>query len=430
MKCYNNFSVSQWVDYLENRYLQEIQLGLSRIKQVAEALDLTHPKAKIITVAGTNGKGSTVASLEAIYLTAGYQVGSYTSPHLLTFNERIGINQQKITDEQLCGALSVIEEGRKTIPLTYFEMATLAALWHFKQHALDLIILEVGLGGRLDATNIIDADLAIITTIDFDHQAFLGDTKEKIGYEKAGIIRAGKPLIFADKNPPESVVNRARALNSPLYFKGDVYDYTVSEKTLKFVFQKKVINLPYPKLHCNSVAAAIMASFIMETELPVNQVHVQKAFKNRTLPGRLQFIAEPVRTLLDVAHNPQAAKYLAEFINNFPDKTTIHVVFSALSDKDIPALIEPLQKEGAYWYLAGLTGKRAATKEQLMATFNSNDKVSYYQNPLLAYQTACSRAGERDLIVVYGSFITVATVLQYLSERGYVDKSPVCSLSC
>ena len=213
---FSNLSLSECLHHLENRHAEEVQLGLTRIKTVAKRLNLLNLDATIVTVAGTNGKGSTVAALEAVYKAAGYQVASYTSPHLIEFNERIRVNQQPIKDQELCAAFTVIEDARDTINLTYFEMTTLAALWHFKQLTLDVIILEVGVGGRLDATNIIDSDLAIITTVDLDHQDYLGDTKEAIGYEKAGILRPNTPFIYADTTaPPESITKQAQLLNAP-----------------------------------------------------------------------------------------------------------------------------------------------------------------------------------------------------------------------
>lgn len=414
MKPYNQFNVVEWLDYLENRHHQEIQLGLSRIKQVAEHLGLLSPNAKVITVTGTNGKGSTGAALEAIYLAAGYQVANYSSPHLFAFNERIKINQQAISDQQLCEAFCVIEQARNIIDihLTYFEVATLAALWHFKQHCLDLIILEVGLGGRLDATNIIDADLAIITTIDFDHQTFLGNTKEAIGYEKAGILRANKPVIFADNNPPASVLKQAYTLNSLLYLYGREYHCLFTAEGLQFVTSEQVIKIPRSCLHSHAIAAAIMASIHLQALLPVQQYQLVRGIENASLIGRLQLIKGKVTTLFDVAHNPQAVNYLAKFIKKLPPTRAVHAVFSALKDKDIVGLIAPLTDCVDHWYPAMLTGKRAASKEQLTNAFaNCGIIPSCYSDPLSAYQVACNQAGSDDLIVVYGSFITVGNVL-------------------
>lgn len=413
MKQFKQLTKNEWLEFLENRHQQEIQLGLSRISQVAKLMGLNQVDAKVITVAGTNGKGSTVASLEAIYLAAGYQVASYTSPHLLVFNERIRLNQKPITDEDLCEAFSLIEEARGEIALSYFEVTTLAAFWYFKQHALDLIILEVGLGGRLDATNIIDADLAIITTIDFDHQQFLGNTKEAIGYEKAGILRKNKPVIFADTNPPKSILIQAEELETPCFFLGKHYDYFLQEKDFKFVYENQLIQFVKPSLHPNAVAAALMASFCLQKELPINDAQRIKGLKTVFLAGRLQLFQGDLTTLFDVAHNPQSVSYLTEFIKNLPKKGKIHAVFSALKDKDLQGLVEPLKEQVDYWYLAMLSGKRAASTEQLMALFaNTPGLVPLcYSDPLAAYQAACNEATADDLIIVYGSFITVGKVL-------------------
>ncbi|KTD36373.1 bifunctional protein FolC [Legionella nautarum] len=418
MKPYKDFTLREWLDYLENRHQQEIQLGLSRIQQVAESLSLTNPHAKIITVAGTNGKGSTVAMLEAIYLAAGYQVASYTSPHLLVFNERIRINQQPISDEHLSLAFLAIELGREAIPLTYFEMATLAALWHFKQQQLDLIILEVGLGGRLDATNIIASDLAIITSIDFDHQEFLGETREEIGFEKAGILRENKPFIFADKNPPASIVNRGLALNASMYLVEREYKYRLINGMFELKFQGESFVFPQPKLHSNSAAAAMVASLLLKAELPVDYLHLKEAVEKVFLAGRLQLVQkEGVTTLFDVSHNPQAAEYLAEFIKNFHPKKSVHAVFSALKDKNIAGIVSPLNNVVHHWYPALLTGKRAASRQQLMEALNLDSEKVFicHDDPLTAYQAACRRAHEGDLIVVYGSFMTVGMVMQGVS---------------
>jgi dihydrofolate synthase / folylpolyglutamate synthase len=220
-KPLNNWSLNQWLGFLEkNNPEHKIQLGLERIKQVAQRLHVTAVPATVITVAGTNGKGSTVHALETIYHCAGYKVGSYTSPHLTHFNERIKINLLPIQDKELCELFSIIESAREEIALSYFEVATLAALIHFKKKQLDVIILEVGLGGRLDATNIIDADAAVITTIDYDHQEYLGTTLDEIGSEKAGILRPRQLFIYADSTPPDTILDKATALNTATY----IYD--------------------------------------------------------------------------------------------------------------------------------------------------------------------------------------------------------------
>lgn len=423
MKQYKEFTLKEWLDYLENSHQQEIQLGLERIKKVAESLDLLRPKAKVITVAGTNGKGSTVATLEAIYHEAGYQVASYTSPHLLAFNERIKINKELINDNALCEAFTAIEKERGAVFLTYFEMTTLAALWYFKQHKLDVIILEVGLGGRLDATNIIDPDLAVITTIDFDHQDYLGNTKEAIGFEKAGILRAGQLFVYADNNPPESILNCAKTLNTQAYFNTKDYAYQLMTTTIRLDFQGQQIELPKPKLHPNSVMAAVISSILLRDDLPVSPKHWEQALNTVFLAGRLQVVRKKAITLFDVAHNPQAAIHLAQYIRKFYPKKKVHAVFSGLKDKDIPGLIAPLITCVDFWYPALLSVKRAASEKQLLDAFNQYDtQIICYLNPLEAYHSASIQASEEDLIVVYGSFITVSEVMTAVYHSGSVDK--------
>ncbi|MFA5959157.1 MAG: bifunctional tetrahydrofolate synthase/dihydrofolate synthase [Tatlockia sp.] len=419
----NHWELKDWLFCLENRHQQEIQLGLARIREVAQNMALLQPDATVISVAGTNGKGSTVATLEAIYTTAGFQVGSYTSPHLLHFNERIRINHVSISDADLCQAFAAIEAGRGAIALTYFEMATLAALWHFKQFALDLIILEVGLGGRLDATNIVSADLAIITTIDFDHQDYLGNTLNAIGFEKAGILRSGKPCIYADHNPPASITSEAERIGAICSYLGKEYHYRIEDAQLSLFFEGRETLLPKPSLHPNSVTAAVVASLLLQKQLPVLPNHLIRAMQALYLPGRLEVIRGRVTTLFDVAHNPQAASYLAHFINNYPKTGRVHAVFSALKDKDIPGLIAPLRDCIDYWYPALLNTQRAASQAQLRGAFNLyNLDPICYTSPFSAYQSAEIKAKSGDLIVVYGSFVTVGEVLQQVT---LVDKLPV-----
>ncbi|KTD64126.1 bifunctional folylpolyglutamate synthase/dihydrofolate synthase [Legionella spiritensis] len=421
---YRNWPLEVWLHELEIRHKEEIQLGLSRITAVARRLSLLQPEARIITVAGTNGKGSTVAALQYMYLCAGYQVGTYTSPHLEIFNERITVNGVPVSDHALVEAFSVIEEARADVHLTYFEVATLAALYHFNHYPLDVIILEVGLGGRLDATNIIDNDLAIITTIDFDHQNYLGHTLDQIGHEKAGILRPGKPFIYADKNPPASVMEKARQLKCLTFINGEHYQYQDRSGQFELIFGQSITELDSPSLHGNAVGAAIMAAKILHHDLPVAPGQLREGLSMAKLPGRLQLIDNmPHSVLLDVAHNAQAAENLAKYIaKTFPGRT-IHAVFSALSDKNIPALIAPLKPLVNAWYAAQLQNQRASTVKQLELAFATNEiyNVFCHNTPLAAYQAACEQLNEGDLIVIYGSFFTVSSVLPAirvtLSER-------------
>lgn len=411
---YRSWSLAQWLAILETRHKNEIQLGLDRIRHVAGRFDLLKPQAKIITVAGTNGKGSTVAALEALYQAGGYSTGAYTSPHVLQFNERIRINGQPVADEALAQAFSVIEEGRGDTLLTYFEMATLAALYLFRQYPLDLIILEVGIGGRLDATNIIDTDLAIITTIDYDHQDYLGDTLEKIGAEKAGILREGKPFIYADTSPPSSILHAAQALSCPCSVNGQQYRYQLEQQQLVFTDSRGTLSCQQPYLHGNALAAAMMASRYLNDSLPVTPAGIAQGLSGLTLQGRQQAIETRDHTVLfDVSHNPQAAAYLADHLRQHYSGRRLHAVFSALGDKDLGGIIAPLKNVVDCWYPALLAGKRAATSEQLSQAFANNgiDGFLCHNSPLAAYEAACQTASAGDLILVYGSFFTVCAVL-------------------
>lgn len=425
-KPWNEWDLNQWLEVLENRTAHEIQLGLTRIMEVAKKNNLHKPDCKVITVAGTNGKGSTVTALETIYHAAGYKVGSYTSPHLLQFNERIRVNLIPISDNALCQSFSFIEELRAEVALTYFEMATLAALWYFKQLNLDIIILEVGLGGRLDATNIVDADISIITTIHFDHQEYLGNTLDAIGYEKAGILRKGKPFIYADNNPPTTIINVGKELSAPAYVYGN--DYTVNEYHDEWELCGLHLSnqrLPKPKIQLKSAAAAVVACSILNDYLPVSSEQFHSAMSTIFIAGRLQLQKGPVSVLYDVSHNSQSAKLLANYLHQWDKKGRIFAVFSALKDKDILGLIIPLKDCVDRWYPAQLENNRAASAEMLLTKLREAEIFVEicYTSPLSAFETALSQAKAGDLIVVYGSFFTVSHVLLGIGDNGCPDRT-------
>lgn len=413
-KSWQDWTLDQWLYHLEHRNTQEIQLGLSRIKKVAHQLQLVTPQCPVITVAGTNGKGSTVTALETIYNTAGYKTASYTSPHLLFFNERIKVNLHPVSNEDLCRIFGLIEQERGSIMLTYFEMATLAALWYFKEQKVDVILLEVGIGGRLDATNIIDADLSIITTIDYDHQDYLGTTLEAIGHEKAGILRPSKPFIYADKHPPSSIIKRARELSSPYYNYGIEYSFQEQEEFWDLTFLEQSINrLPKPKIQLKSASAALVACLLLQHQLSVTEQQFRESMERIFVPGRLQIISGSVDILYDVSHNAQSAGLLAKRLKELDVRNKIHIVFSALKDKDILSMISPMKDFDAQWYLAPLTGKRACEANDLLSAFKEAEIFvkTCYNSPLNAFQAAWDQAQAEDLIVVYGSFYTVSQVM-------------------
>ncbi|WP_298626074.1 bifunctional tetrahydrofolate synthase/dihydrofolate synthase [uncultured Legionella sp.] len=423
LKSLNEWDLHDWLVNLESRHTQEIQLGLERILEVAKKLNVLNPDCKIVTVAGTNGKGSTVTALEAIYHTAGYRTGSYTSPHLIHFNERIRVNLKSISDANLCHAFSIVESTRGETNLTYFEMATLAALVYFKHQNLDVLILEVGLGGRLDATNIIDADLSIITTIDYDHQDFLGTTLEAIGFEKAGILRQDKPFIYADENPPESILDVASNLSSAVYSYSNDFFFAAHHNSWDFIFQgESLCGLPIPRIQLKSAAAAILASRLLADDLPVPEKDYFKAMERIFIPGRLQLQKGNVNILYDVSHNPQSAKLLAAAIKQMNVTGRVHAVFSVLKDKDILGLIFPLKDCVERWYPAQLDNKRAASSELILTSFKDAELFVdvCYTSPLVAFEQARAVAVAGDLIIVYGSFFTVSHVMaaqQHIFEQ-------------
>ncbi|HVT62858.1 MAG TPA: folylpolyglutamate synthase/dihydrofolate synthase family protein [Legionellaceae bacterium] len=413
----------EWLDYLEHRHSPEVQLRLVNARAVADILGVLKWNIPVITVGGTNGKGSTVAALSAIYQAAGYQTGQFTSPHLLTFNERICLNQNPIADDQLCDLFFEIEQKRQNIPLTYFEMSFLAALLYFKKEALDLIILEVGVGGRLDATNIIDADLSIITTVDLDHQDYLGHDKEAIGFEKAGILRQGKPFIYADKNPPQSVLKQATVLNTNSYILGEHYHYRVADNQLYLSYDHLTLQLPLPRVHPNAAAAAVMASLCLQARLPVDEDDWKMAMQTMEILGRRQWIVGDVCWLYDVAHNPQAVSLLAQTCKEYPLKGKVHAIFSALKDKDICGLIRPLSSFVEHWYPTCLTGKRASNTIHLQEAFKKtlNRTPTIYEHPIHACQAALAAAQPGDLILVYGSFVLVGAVMDFMQHHQLGD---------
>lgn len=411
-KFWESYTVQEWLHFLETRNHQEVQLGLERIHPVANTLHLLKPKSTVITVAGTNGKGSSVAALEAIYMAAGFKTGAYTSPHLLQFNERIRVQGMPISDEALCRAFCVVENARGSTQLTYFEMATLAALWYFKESVLDVIILEVGLGGRLDATNIVDADVALITTIDFDHQEYLGTTLYAIAKEKAGILRNNKPAVFADENPPASIAEEASIKNSSMYYCGKDYIFTEKSDTFIFEYQGERLELPKPAIHLKAAAGALMVTRLLNYILPVTFVQLTSAMEKVRIAGRLELKSGPISVLYDVSHNPQSVRLLKNKLETEFAGKTVYAVFSALKDKPLNCLVSPLKGCVSRWFGAQLDNSRAASGEQMIQAFKDAgiDVACIYGNPLLAFQAACKQASPNDLILVYGSFFTVAAI--------------------
>jgi dihydrofolate synthase/folylpolyglutamate synthase len=419
-------TLPDWLAMLETRHSEtQINMGLDRVQAVKARLQLAF-SCPVIMVAGTNGKGSTCAMLESVLLRAGYKVGLYIKPHFLDFNERARVLGEMASDEQLVASFNAVEAVRANTPLTYFEFTTLAIL-HLLSHAqLDVAILEVGLGGRLDAVNVIDADVAIVTSVDIDHTDYLGDTREAIGFEKAGIFRAGKAAICSDPVPPQSLIDHAAAIGADLWLMGRDFNYSGDKQQWNYGGREQRRNsLAYPSLRgANQIlnATAVLAALeVLKLKLPVGAQEVRTGLVTVELPGRFQVLPGRPSVILDVAHNPHAASALNQNLGNMGFHPYTYAVFGSMHDKDIDGVLAAMSEHVDHWCLAGLPSPRAATASELAAKVqimledkpdSGDHTVSVFDDPAQAFANAMSRAGENDRIVVFGSFLTVAGVMK------------------
>lgn len=429
-------TLDAWLSHLERAHPVGIDMGLARIGQVKAALGLEFA-CPVITVGGTNGKGSTCAFLETILVRAGYKVGCHTSPHLLEFNERARVNGQTVADDELLPHFEAVEAARTSLPepvsLTYFEFTTLAILHLFASRGLDAVILEVGLGGRLDAVNIIDTDCAIVTSIDIDHTEYLGDTREKIAFEKAGIFRPGKPAICGDPAAPQTLVDHAEAIGADLWLVGRDFRYEAQPGAERQQWSylgrdKRYPALAYPALRganqLINASAALAALESLRAVLPVSAQDIRLGLANVELPGRFQVLPGKPAIVLDVAHNPHAAAVLAQNLGNMGFFPYTYAVFGAMHDKDIDGVLHHLKGEIDHWCVTDLPLPRAASAEQLEAALRhagvedgADSSVTRYTSPADAFRDALKRASENDRIVVFGSFHTVAGVMAYRKSQ-------------
>jgi dihydrofolate synthase/folylpolyglutamate synthase len=414
-------TLSEWLAHCEQLHPQAIDMGLDRVRQVAQrmSLRLTMP---VITVAGTNGKGSTCALLEAIYLQAGYKTGVYTSPHLVHFEERCRLVGESPHADVFAAAFAVVEAARLDTSLTYFEFSTLAILKMLSDAGLDVVILEVGLGGRLDAVNIIDPDCAIITSIDLDHTALLGTDRDSIGLEKAGIMRAGHAVVISDPVPPESVVKQAQALGADAWLLGKDFNFSGDQLQWSWAGRgRRYSGLAYPALRgANQLlnASGVLAAVeVMRPQLPVTAQAIRNGLAMVELTGRFQIVpGEPV-LVLDVAHNPHSVAALAANLDAMGFYPTTHAVFGAMADKDLDSMLKKLLPLVDVWYFTDLPLPRASTAQQLAADWaalntRKDVRASVHETPQKALDAAILAAGPTDRILVFGSFYTVGGVLQ------------------
>lgn len=412
-----------WLDHIGRQHSAEIVMGLERVREVWQRLG--SPRAPInVVVGGTNGKGSTCAMLEAMLRAAGYRTGFYSSPHISRYNERVCITGREATDQELCASFAAVEAARTAsqppVPLTYFEFATLSALWIFATQGVDVAILEVGLGGRLDAVNIIDADVSVVVSVDLDHQSYLGDTREQIAFEKAHIYRPGRPAIFADADAPQALVDYAARIGADLQLLNRDFRYERQETQWRFVGRASArSSLPYPALRggyqLKNASAALAVLDALRARLPVSQGHVKRGLLEVEWPGRMQVLPGRPTVVLDVAHNPHAARALDDALGGMGYHPNTYAVFGMLRDKDIDSVIEILKGRFDHWFIAGLdaVSERGATLDTLaqkMAAHGLGERFSRHVSIAQAYAAARERAGQDDRIVAFGSFYTVAEI--------------------
>ena len=419
--------LAQWLTWLEQLHPQAIDLKLQRIKHVYQALGLVKPARLVITVAGTNGKGSVTATLAAIYQAAGYRVGLYSSPHLLRFNERIRIEGADVSDQQLCASFARIDQARGTTTLTYFEFATLAAFDLFEREQLDIAILEVGLGGRLDATNIIDCDMPIITRIGIDHTEFLGDTREAIATEKAGIYRPQRPIICADRAPPLTLISAAQAQLAPFYAQDTAYSWQFAPHTDSWLWCTQHPDLPAltqalplpvlkGKHQLDNAACVIAAIQLLQSQFAVSHTAIIQGLTQVRLRGRFDCVAQEPRWIADVTHNPQGAQVLCDLLTPTTTQSgKTYAIIGMLADKDAQGVAQALSPQIDFWLCASLSGARGQSGSDLMAILNQQGITNTHAFSSVAEACHAVRqcAEASDTILVFGSFHTVAEFFEF-----------------
>lgn len=420
-------SLADWLSHLEQLHPVSIDMGLERARQVLQRLNLGRLAPRVITVTGTNGKGSTCAFLASLLRSAGLRVGVYSSPHMLRYNERVLLADGEASDEQLCEAFAAVEAARGDISLTYFEMGTLAAFWLFERAALDAVVLEVGLGGRLDAVNLVDADLAVVTSIGIDHVEWLGDSRDSVAVEKAGIFRAGRPALCGDPQPPASLLARAAQIGCTLYLRGT--DFDLDEQAQAWSWRGRdadgrplaLHDLALLDLPQDNAALALQAYALLG--LPWRAAALAQALQDTRIAGRLErrsidWQGRRLSLLLDVGHNPHAAVYLAGRLARRAPRGRRLAVFGLLADKDLHGVLAPLHGLIADWAVAPLPTPRSRTADELQTALAAlGARVTAWSSLAQALETQCAQAGEDDEILVFGSFYSVAEALAWLQSR-------------
>ena len=409
-------TLSAWLKWQETLHPSKIDLGLERVAAIAGRMGLLNPPHAVITVAGTNGKGSCIAMLDAILRAAGYRVGSYTSPHIHRYNERIRINGEPVDDAALCKAFQDIDNARAGTTLSYFEFGTLAALALFHAAGPDLILLEVGMGGRLDAVNILDPHVALVSSIGIDHTAWLGSDREAIGREKAGIFRSGRPAVCCDRDPPDSLCDTAAGIGAQWFCLGEHFDYEAGAIGWTWHGPGQChADLPLPALvgshQLENAAGVLMALESQADSVPVTRAAIMQGLQDVVLPARCEFIPGKVDIVLDVAHNPDSAVHLLRVLQDRPCQGRIYIVLGMLEDKDVGGFARALQPVADRWYLGGLDVDRGLTADALQRHLQQagiTDGIQCFPSINAACRQARADAVAGDRIVICGSFFTVA----------------------
>ena len=423
-KANNGSQLEYWLDKHRHTHPQEIDLGLERIKKVARNMQLLNPQQTVVTVAGTNGKGSTVALLEAMLRAAGYTTASYTSPHMHHYNERIKINNHCIDDNELCNSFKIIESHRGGISLSFFEFSTLAALHCFKSAQPDIILLETGLGGRLDAVNIIDTDLAIITSIGIDHIEWLGDNRESIGYEKGGITRPGIACVCGDSDPPEAI--KILRKDRPLYLINEDFNYQKNGEYWDFENTDfRLSNLPRPALfgdiQLQNASCALMALRCLAGKFKVSYQDIVQGLNSVYLPGRFQIRSQTVAngnitSIFDISHNPHSVDVMIQNMKSFINGSKLHAVFAILATKDVDNIVRIVAPLVDHWHLAEPNSTHALSVDKLKNIVrrytNSANGIQCFNSVAEAYGNAIYNIQNGDRLLVFGSTMTVAEALQ------------------
>ena len=418
-------TLNEWLSWQEGLHYKAIDLGLDRCREVADRMGLLQPGFRVISIAGTNGKGTSAAMLDSIYRNAGYVVGTYTSPHLLHYNERIRINGREVTDQMLCEAFDQVDKARGDISLTYFEFGTLAAFYVFRNEKVQLAILEVGIGGRLDAVNILDADVALICTIALDHVQWLGNTRDLIGLEKAGIMRPGKPAVCSDNEVPGSIPAYAAEIGATLFLLGR--DFRIERHTTHWDWHSNnstLSGLPgtgqFNNTLINNTAGVLMAVELMAEIFPVERHTLPSSLAGVSVPGRFQIHTGKIPVILDVAHNPQAAGMLSRNLAAHTCSGRTHVIIGMLDDKDHRGVLEALAMAVDHWYVVSLTQNRGTDGQVLagiLEMIGNANVAGVFTSVDSALDTARERASIGDRVIVTGSFLTVGAAIKKLNSE-------------